>query len=283
MFITVAERINATRKSIREAIETKNEEIIRKEVSTQAESGATMIDINGGTRPEEEKDNLEWLLGIALPILDKPVCIDSANPALLDFAAGKVIELKGIEVPSNPILGNGAPWLMLNSITAEKEKYEGVLPLIHKYNASVVALALDDSGMPGNDDKRILVGRELVQRLEKDGVPNSRVFVDPLVMPVSVNTGVGPRLLRTITQLKGEFPELHFTCGLTNVSYGLPERKLLNRAFLIMMIAAGLDCAILDPTDITLMSSLYAALVLIDQDEFCANYISAFRNNKLDV
>jgi len=283
VFITIGERINATRKNIREAIAARDAEAIRNEAIRQSEAGATILDINGGTRPEEELENLGWLIDTIAPAINKPFCVDSANPENLSFAAGKIVELSGIKPPESGMDADGAPWLTINSISAEKERYDGVLPIVIKYRASVVALSLDDSGMPQDAEQRITVGRGLIKRLISDGVPEERIFADPLIMPVALNTDAGAHIFRTVRTLREEFPGIHLTCGLTNSSHGLPARTLLNRTFLVMMVANGLDSAILDTTDRQLMAALKAALVFAGRDPYCADFISAFRNKLLDV
>lgn len=283
MFISIAERINATRKNIKSAIAARDSEFIRSEAVAQAEAGAVLIDVNGGTRPEEERDNLDWLLGVVAPSVQNPLCIDSANPEVLGFAAEKIIEISKKQPPENGEAADGVPWLLLNSISAEKQRYDGVLPVALKYNASVAALAMDDSGMPSDAEKRIETARGLVKRLISDGVPARRIFIDPLVIPAGVNASIGPQLVKTVRSFREEFPDAHITCGLTNVSHGLPARSLLNGVFLAMLISAGLDSAILDPTDRRLMANLKAALVLADRDPYCAEYITAFRKNLLNV
>jgi cobalamin-dependent methionine synthase I len=283
MFVSIAERINATRKNIKAAIEARDSEAIRNEAVSQAEAGAVMIDINGGTRPEEERRNLDWLIGIVVPAVKKPLCVDSASPEALAFAAEKILELYGAQPPENGMTADGAPWLLLNSISGEKSRYDGVLPVAIKYNASVIALCMDDSGMPADAEKRIAAGRELVKRLAADGLPAERIFIDPLVMPVGVNNSLGPQLMKTVSALREEFPGSRITCGLSNVSHGLPARSLLNRTFLAMLIGAGLDSAILDPTDRRLAAALRAALVMSGRDSNCAGFLAAFRKKLLDA
>jgi 5-methyltetrahydrofolate--homocysteine methyltransferase len=283
VFITIGERINATRKSIREAIAARNADTIRAEAVMQAEAGASAIDINGGTNPEEEVENLSWIIDIVAPAVSKPFCIDSADPKALSFAARRIIELSGRRPPESGLDENGIPWLIINSISAEKERYDGVLPILQEYRASVVALALDDTGMPEDAEKRIAVGGALIERLLSDGLTPERILADPLIMPAGVNTGAGPMIVETVRALRASFPAVHITCGLTNVSHGLPARKLLNRTFLAVLVAAGLDSAILDPTDRGLMSALRAALALAGRDPYCSNFIAAFRSGLLDV
>jgi len=283
LFIAIGERINATRKSIREAIYARDAEFIRAEAAAQAAAGASVIDLNGGTKPEEELANLEWIIDTVATAIDKPFCIDSASSEALSFATRRIIEVSGRRPPENGLLENGVPWLLINSISAEKERYEGVLPVIREFKASVIALALDDSGMPDDAEKRVSVGRALIERLMSDGVPQERIFADPLIMPVGLDPNLGPQILETVRAFRASFPDVHITCGLTNVSHGLPARQLLNRTFLVMLAAAGLDSAILDPTDKKLMSALRAAMVLSGRDPYCSDFISAFRSNLLDA
>ncbi len=283
MFITIAERINATRKNIREAIEKRDAEAIKAEAVAQASAGASLIDVNGGTRPDEERANLDWLIDIVAGATDKPLCVDSANPSLLEEAAAKISSKRSGPPPENGLEPDGAPWLLLNSLSAEKDKYDGVLPVAIKHKASVVALLMDDSGMPEDAAKRIETGRALVKRLVSDGVPQERIFADPLIMPAGVNPALAAGILKTVRALRDEFPGIRITCGLTNVSHGLPARHLLNRTYLAMLIASGLDSAIMDPTDVKLRSALRAAMALTDKDPFCSAYIRDYRKNLLDA
>ncbi len=283
MFITIAERINATRKNIREAIEKRDAEAIKAEAVAQAAAGASLIDVNGGTRPDEERANLDWLIDIVAGATDKPLCVDSANPSLLEEAAAKISSKRNCPPPENGLEPDGAPWLLLNSLSAEKDKYDGVLPVAIRHKASVVALLMDDSGMPEDAAKRIETGKALVKRLVSDGVPEKRIFTDPLIMPAGVNPALAAGILKAVRALRDEFPGIRITCGLTNVSHGLPARHLLNRTYLAMLIASGLDSAIMDPTDIKLRSALRAALALTDKDPFCSDYIRDYRKNLLDA
>lgn len=283
LFITIAERINATRKNIREAIEKRDAEAIKAEAVEQAAAGASLIDVNGGTRPDEERANLDWLIDVVTGAADRPLCVDSANPSLLEEAAGKILSKRGAPPPENGLEPDGLPWLLLNSLSAEKDKYDGVLPVALKHKASVVALLMDDSGMPEDAAKRIETGRALVKRLVADGVPHERIFADPLIMPAGVNPALAAGMLKSVRALRDEFPGIHITCGLTNISHGLPARHLLNRTYLAMLVAAGLDSAIMDPTDVKLRSALRAALALTDKDPYCSDYIRDYRKKLLDA
>jgi cobalamin-dependent methionine synthase I len=135
--------------------------------------------------------------------------------------------------------------------------------------------------MPRTSEDRLRIGTRLVERLMKAGVAAEDVIIDPLLMPISVDSEHGNCALRTITEFKRRFPSVGVTVGLTNVSYGLPERRWLNRAMLLLAMGSGLDAVICDPTDHDLMAMLLAAETLLGRDEFCAGYLSAARSGGL--
>jgi 5-methyltetrahydrofolate--homocysteine methyltransferase len=146
-----------------------------------------------------------------------------------------------------------------------------------------VALAMDDNGMPETAAERFQIAADLVNRLTKAGVVLDDIYLDPMVRPVSTGVQYGRVVFETIQKINNEFPGIHTICGLSNISYGLPARKLINQAFLTMAMMAGLDAAILDPLDSRLMSLLRAAEVLLERDEYAMNYITAFREGKLEI
>jgi 5-methyltetrahydrofolate--homocysteine methyltransferase len=171
---------------------------------------------------------------------------------------------------------------MINSITAEKSRFDGLAPLVKDYGAKVIALAMGDDGIPEDAEGRVTVARELIDKLTGIGIPLGDIYVDPLVYPVANGAEYGRAVLDTIRTVKTEYPGVHAICGLSNVSHGLPTRKLLNQAFLVMCIEAGLDAAIIDPLDQRLMSLIYASEAIIGCDEYCVNYLSASRGGKFE-
>jgi 5-methyltetrahydrofolate--homocysteine methyltransferase len=140
---------------------------------------------------------------------------------------------------------------------------------------------MDDTGMPRSSEDRVRIGRRLIDRLLAAGVPEAAIIVDPLLMPISVDSGQGSHILTAIAAFKQHFPRIPVSVGLTNVSYGLPERRWLNRAMLLLAMQAGLEAVICDPTDQELMALLLAAESLLGKDEFCAAYIAAARAGRL--
>jgi len=170
----------------------------------------------------------------------------------------------------------------LNSISAESDRYRTLIPLIKKHDARVVALSLDDAGMTDDMARVWEVADCLIKRLEDDGVPPDHVFVDPLIRPVSTNPAYGMGALEVVANIREKHPAVHTICGLSNVSYGLPRRKLLNQVFVAMAIAKGMDSAIVDPLDPRMMANILAAEALAGRDEFCMAYIGAERDGRLE-
>ena len=263
--LIVGERINATRKRIGEAIQDFDAEHIKAEAVKQVEAGAHIIDVNGGI-PGRETEFLLWLVDMVQEVVDVPLCLDSADPESIEAALPKC---------------NQPP--MINSISFEKERLEKVIPLAREHGAKVIALCLSDDGPPKGLDDRLEIAGRLVDRLTGDGVPLENIHVDPCVFPISTGSDVGTYVLDAIGWIHSKYPGIHTICGASNVSFGLPVRKLLNSVFLPMLIARGLDSAIIDPCNKLTRANLLAAEALAGRDEFCTSYIAAFRAGELEV
>ncbi|MEJ2716531.1 MAG: dihydropteroate synthase [Deltaproteobacteria bacterium] len=265
--LVIGERINATRRSIREAIKSRDMDAIVREAKSQIEAGANYLDVNCGTvDAAEEPAVMQWLAQGLQQAASAPLCIDSANPEALSA---------GLAVCRGPA--------MINSISAESERFSKVLPLITEYRADVVALCMDDKGIPPDSATAEKVGRDLVRRLLDAGVPADRIYVDPLVRSVATNPETVMGTLDLMQRLAGAFDGIHFVSGLSNVSFGLPERRHLNRAYVVMSVASGLDAVIMDPLDRTLQALIYAAEALANKDRFCMQYIGAYNEGKLSA
>jgi 5-methyltetrahydrofolate--homocysteine methyltransferase len=166
---------------------------------------------------------------------------------------------------------------ILNSITAEEDKFKTVLPLLLEYQAPVLALAMDETGITKNSDDRYAVAKNLIEDLCSAGLPQEKIFLDPLIQPVSVQNDFGLIAIEVIRRVKENFPQVNTTCGLSNISFGLPQRARLNRCFLVMAMSAGLNSAILDPMDKEMMEWITTAEALLGKDRFCKAYIKTFR------
>lgn len=264
--IIVGEKINTSLKGVTEAVKNRDAEFIMQRAIDQANNGADYIDVNCGTLIDQEEEALQWLVETVQQAVDIPCCIDSPNPLALSAAIK---------------LHRGKP--MINSITAEKERYGQIIPLVKEYNAAIVALVMDDEyGMPADAPTRIKVGTRLIEMLLNDGVPAEDIYIDPLIQPISTSGEMALVAIEAIIGIKEAYPQVHFMCGLSNVSFGLPKRGLLNRTFLVMCMLAGLDGAILDPGNKEIMGLIYAAEALLNKDRYTKNYLKAFRNGGLD-
>ncbi len=261
----IGEKINGTRKAVKQAVLDCDEEFVRKLALSQAEAGSYWIDVNAGTPTDREPNDLIWLVETVQAVVDKPLCLDSANPAALAAA------LPHVKKPP-----------LINSISGEAGRLAGVLPLAAQARGGVIALAMDDKGIPADVEGRLAIVRRLVGETRGAGIPDEEVYVDPLVMTIGANGSAARVALATVRAVKAEFPKVHFTSGLSNVSYGLPVRTLVNRAFLTLMLEAGLDSAILDPLDRELRKALLAAEATLGIDRHCLNYTRAFRAGLLE-
>ena len=258
--IIIGELINASRKAIKAAIEAQDAEAIQIVAKDQAEAGADYIDVNAGIFVGQEPEYLKWLVEIVQQVSDKPCAIDSPDPAAIEAALA---------------VHQGTP--MINSISLEKDRYEKLMPIIAGTDLKVIALCMSDEGMPQTVDDRMKIADELVNGLLQNNVSIENIFVDPLVQPVSVDSSFGLEFINTIETVVTTFKGIHTACGLSNISYGLPARKFMNQAFMVMAIAKGLDGAIINPLDHKMMANILAAEALVGRDNFCMEYLKAYR------
>ena len=264
--IVIGERINTSRKAIAPMVAARDAVAVQAEARSQAEAGADLLDVNCGTYVAEEPELLAWLVQTVQSAVKIPLCLDSPNPAALARALA-VHEGRAT----------------INSITAERDRWEKVLPLAREHRTRIIALTMDDNGMSESAGERFKVGAWLVENLTKNGFALEDIFIDPLVRPVSTGTHYALAVYETIRLIREEFPGVHAVCGLSNVSYGLPARKLINQTFLVHAMQAGLDAAIVDPLDKRLMSLICTGDLLLNHDEYAANFLAAFRQEKLEV
>ncbi|MFQ6133983.1 MAG: dihydropteroate synthase [Armatimonadota bacterium] len=267
--IIIGERLNATKKQVGEAIRGRDADFVQQEAQAQAAAGANYLDCNAGRDPATEKDDMVWLIQTVREVCDLPLAIDSANPE---------VQAAGLAVYQGP-----PP--ILNSATAESGKMEAVLDLAQEHDAAVIALALGDAGMPKAEGDREANIQAIIDAAAERGIPPDRIFADPVVEAVStgLDRPLGPLMLKAIANIRKANPEVHITAGVSNVSYGLPERRLLNRMLLALAMGAGLDTAIIDPCDPHMMATIYAVEALLGLDEGCMNYVQASREGKLEV
>lgn len=262
--IIIGEKINASLPGIKAIIEQENAVQLLELAKRQAAAGASFVDVNVGTgmgSREDEMASMQWAIETIQEEVDTPLCIDSADPAVLEA---------GLRAR------NGRPGL-INSTKADDKDLELVVPLARQYQAPLVALAMDETGIPKTVEGRLRACEKIANACEKSGVSLDTLYFDPLVLPVSTDVKQGLVTLNTIAEIKRQFAVAKTVMGLSNVSYGLPGRIRLNTAFLHMAIYADLDAAILDPLDEGLMGAVKIAEVLVGKDRHCRRYTRMFR------
>lgn len=262
----VGELINASRKAVGEAIKQEDHVYIQKLAKDQAAAGATYIDVNAGIFVGKEGQYMEWLIKNIKEVTNLPCSVDSPDP--------KVIE-QGLKLNGDNV--------MINSISLEKERLDAILPLIAGTPFKIVALCMDDEKMPETMEERLKIGDILINKLIQNNVKLENIYVDPLVQPISTDKTFGMGFIDTVEAIMKKYVGIHTICGLSNISYGLPERKFLNRNFAVMAIAKGLDSLLIDPLDKKMMSSICAAETLAGRDDFNVKYLKAYRKKNLEV
>jgi cobalamin-dependent methionine synthase I len=255
----IGEKINGTRKQVKEAVLSRDVAFIQGLAKAQADAGASRLDVNAGTPPDREPDDMIWLVQMIQDVVKIPLCIDSPNADALEAGLSAVKQQA-----------------MVNSTTAEKERAERVIPLAAKHNALLVGLTIDDTGMPSTTEARIEIANRIISDAKAAGIPESNIYIDPLVRAIATEPDQGVALLKA-TRIIRETSTAHVVYGLSNISFGLPARQFLNRIFFAMAMACGLDAAIMDPTEKQIMGVLRAGEALLGEDDFCVNYLTAFR------
>ncbi len=260
MFEVIGERINTSRKKVQDAVAGRDAQYIIDDVQKQQEVGATFIDVNAGARIGHETEDMKWLLDTIQPVVTLPLSLDSPDPAVLEMAF-KMVE-------TTP---------MINSISLEKERFDAMIPFLEGKECKVIALCMDDAGMPGSSDDIIARADTLVKELNKIGIATGSIYIDPLIQPISTDSNKGVMVLDAVRGIKAKYPDVHITGGLSNISYGLPQRKIINRTFVTLMMNVGMDSAIIDPLDEKIMATIKTGDMLLGNDSFCGNFLKGVR------
>ena len=266
--LVIGERINASNKSVAEAIANRDAEFVRNLAMAQTAAGADFIDVNAGAGHDNLQHaiiSMEWLMDVIQAATDKPLVIDSDDSRIIKAALRKY---EGEKV-------------IINSVTAEPARLESIGPLVSEFQAWLIALAMGDEGIPDTVEKRLAACELIMKHLTSLGIEAEQIYFDPLALPIAVDSSQCLVTLKTIEQIKSRYPGVRTVMGLSNVSYGMPQRKLVNRAFLLMAAYAGLDAVILDPLDTKAMSLIKVADMLMDKDPFCRGYIRAVRKGTI--
>ena len=262
--VIIGEKINSSRKKVEEALKKKDSSYLISLARNQKEKGANFIDVNCGTLFHGEKECMVWLVELIQSNLGVSLSIDSPSPEVLKMGF-KTHKGKGF----------------LNSITGEKERIKEALPIIKEFNPFVVVLCMDENGTPERAEGRVEIAKRVTEILTKEGMEENDIFFDPIIKPIAAESDAGLIALETIQRIKEEIPRVKTIMGLSNISFGLPLRTLLNSIYLSMAMEENIDAAILDPTDRRIQEVLYSASALKGKDSYCMNYIKAFREGKI--
>jgi 5-methyltetrahydrofolate--homocysteine methyltransferase len=259
--VLIGERINPSgKKKLGEALKEGNLDIVRKEAKAQTEAGADILDVNVNVFGIDEAALLPKAVKAVMESSDLPLCIDSALPEALEAA---------IEVYK------GKP--LINSVTGEEHSLAKILPVVKKHGAAVIGLVQDDEGIPKTPEKRLAVAKKIVERAEKMGIPREDIVIDCLSLAVGAEANSGIVALGTIKLIKEELG-LNMTLAVSNMSFGLPDRELLNNAFVAAVIAAGVTCVIVDAKKIR--PAVLAADLVMNHDKYARRYVENFRQRQ---
>lgn len=262
-FRIIGERINPTgHKKLAAALTERDFGYIRQLAATQIANGADILDVNVGVAGLDDVSLLPEVIQIVTDEVDIPICIDTPNPEALAAALSVT--------PGKPLI---------NSVNGEEASLNTVLPLVKEYNAAVIALTMDDDGIPSDPEKRLAIAAKIIERASKAGIPIEDIVVDPLVMTVGADSQAAVVTIKTIKLVKENFG-VNINLGASNVSFGLPDRHTVNQSFLALAMGAGATCAITHPRKLGL--TIRAIDLLLGRDDFGMRYITYWRGQQPD-
>ncbi len=260
--IIIGEKLNGSIPSCGRAIAERDENYIRDTAKKQADAGSTFIDVCASVN-ENELEILKWMIDLVQEVTDIPISVDSPSAQVC------VDALKYCNRPG-----------LLNSVSAEGNKIETIFSAIADTEWDVMALLCDDEGIPKTAAKRIEVFEHLMAKAKEYGIATSRIHIDPLVEMLCTSENGIETVVEVMTYIKQHYPDVHISGAVSNISFNLPVRKLINQAFVVLAINAGMDSAVLDPTNRDLIGTIYATEALLGKDFFSMEYINAYRENR---
>ncbi|MDR1712748.1 MAG: methyltetrahydrofolate cobalamin methyltransferase [Coriobacteriales bacterium] len=265
--IIIGEKINGFIPQTLAAIEAKDESYIRAIATSQALSHADYLDICAGVAPELERETMEWLIGLVQDETDTPLCLDSSDVELL---------LAMMQLVKKPGLLNSVSLEIVDTATGAT-KCDVVYPAIADTQWGVVALTCDNNGIPDDPQIKCEIACKMIEQAQAAGIAPERIYIDPLVTTLATKQDSLVNFTEGIRLIRQQYPTVHFTSGLSNISYGMPFRKAINMQFLSLAMAAGMDSAIMDPTSPDMQATLHATVALLGNDDFCMEYLTAYR------
>lgn len=257
--IIIGEKLNGSIPSVAKAIAEKNAELIKERARKQSEAGATFLDVCASVEEDTEVETLKWMIDLVQEVTDTPICIDSPS------AKSCVAAIPFCKRPG-----------LINSVSLEGNKIDTIFPVIADTDWECVALLCDNDGIPDSVERRMKVFHGIMEKAKEYHIAPNRLHIDPLVVTLSTDQTALTVFADCCRRIKAEYPEIHITSGLSNISFGLPARKNVNQAFMVLAMNAGMDSAIVDPTNKNMIGMIYATNALLEKDEFCLKYIDAF-------
>ena len=258
--IIIGEKINGSIPIVAKAIAARDSEFIKKRAKKQADAGATYIDCCASVDPSVEAETLKWMIDCIQEATDLPICLDSPNAQVL----AEVIPY--CKQPG-----------VVNSVSGEGDKIDVIFPVIADTKWGVICLLSDDTGIPKSADDRLKVFDRIMARAEEFHIAPSRLYIDPLVEMLCTSENGIETNTTVISTIRERYEDIHIVAAVSNISFNLPVRKMINLGFTVLAMNAGLDSAILDPTNNDMMGVIYATEALLGQDDYCMEYISAYR------
>lgn len=264
--IIIGEKLNGSIPSVAKAIADKDAELIKERARKQAEAGATFLDVCASVEEDVEVETLKWMINLVQEVTDTPICVDSPS------AKSCVAAIPFCKRPG-----------LVNSVSLEGDKIDTIFPVIADTDWECVALLCDNDGIPDSVERRMKVFHGIMDKAKEYGIAPSRLHIDPLVVTLSTDETALTVFADCCRQIKAEYPEIHITSGLSNISFGLPVRKNINQAFMVLAMNAGMDSAIVDPTNKNMIGMIYATDALLERDEYCLNYIGKFQDKPAEA
>ncbi len=259
--VIIGERINPTgHKKLAASLDSGYMHVLQAEAMAQIEAGASVLDVNVGVSGGNEKSLMREALQALSEVCEVPLCIDSAKPEVL---------AAGLEVYKGKAL--------VNSVNGEEARLKEVLPLVAQYDAAVVALTMDDNGIPADVRTRLDIADKIINEAAKLNIPPENIVIDPLAMSMAADDKAGLSALQALKNIRDQFG-VNQTIGASNASYGLPDRPFINCIFMAMAIMNGLTCPITDPTQWRIRETLILSDLMLGKDEFAMNFINAYRD-----
>lgn len=259
--IIIGEKLNGSIPSVAKAIAEKDADLIRERARMQAEAGATFLDVCASVEEDVEVETLKWMIDLVQEVTDTPICVDSPS------AKSCVETIPFCKRPG-----------LINSVSLEGDKIDTIFPVIADTDWECVALLCDNDGIPDSVERRMKIFFGIMEKAKQYGIAPSRLHIDPLVVTLGTDQTALTVFADCCRRIKYEYPEIHITSGLSNISFGLPVRKNINQAFMVLAMNAGMDSAIVDPTNKNMIGMIYATNALLERDEYCLQYIDKFGN-----